>query len=80
MYNIIYNCGEPEQEEPVKTEVLRAKCLRENAVLPKRGSEGAARYNLSASCNCVIHPRGKELVQTGITISLPSGVYAKIAP
>ena len=54
MYNIIYKSGEPEQGEPMQTKVLRVKCLRENAVLPKRGSEGAAGYVLSASCNCVI--------------------------
>ena len=40
MYNIIYKCGEQEQGEPVKTKVLRVKCLRENAMLPKRGSRG----------------------------------------
>ena len=80
MYNIIYECGEPEQGEPVKTEVLRVKFLRENAVLPKRGSDGAARYNLSASCNCIIPSRGKGLVKTGLAIGLPPGVYTKIAP
>ena len=80
MYNIIYKCGEPKQGEPVKTEVVRVKCLRENAVLPKRGSEGAVGYNLNASCNCVIPSRGKGLVQTGLAISLPFGVYARIAP
>ena len=40
MYNIIYKCGEPEQGEPVKTKGLRVKYLRENVVLPKRGSRG----------------------------------------
>ena len=79
MYNIIYKSGEPEQGKPVKTEVLRVKCLKENAVLPKRGSEGAVEYDLSASYNCVIPSRGKGLVQTGLSISLPSRVYAKIA-
>ena len=52
---------ELEQGELVKTEVVRVKCLRENAVLPKRGSEGAAGYDLSASCNCVIPCRGRGL-------------------
>ena len=40
MYNIIYKCGEPKQGEPMKIEVLGLKCLRENAVLPKRSSRG----------------------------------------
>ena len=40
MYNTIYKCGEPKQVEPVKTEILRVKCLRANVVLPKRGSRG----------------------------------------
>ena len=51
-----------------------------NVVLPKRGSEGATRYDLCASCNCIIPSRGKELVQTGLAIGLPSGVSARIAP
>ena len=80
MYNIIYKCGGSEQGELVKTEVLRVKCLQEDAVLPKRCSEGAVGYDLSTSCNCVIHSRGKGLVQTGLAINLPSGVYARIAP
>ena len=80
MYNIIYKCGDPEQGEPVKTEVLRVKCLRENAVLPKRGSEGAAGSDLSASCNSVIPSRGRGLVQIGLAINLPFGVFARIAP
>ena len=80
MYQVVYECGNLEQGEPVQTEVLRVKCLRENAVLPKRGSEGAAGYDLNASCSCVIPSRGKGLVQTGLAISLPPGVYARIAP
>ena len=79
MYNIIYKCREPEQGEPMKIEVLRVKCLQENAVLPKRGSEGAIGYDLSASYNCVIPSRGKGLVRIGLAIRLPSGVYARIA-
>ena len=55
MYNIIYKCG-----EPVKTEVLKVKSLKENVVLPKRGFEGAARYDLSASCNYVIPSRARD--------------------
>ena len=60
MYNIIYERGEPEQGELVKTEVVRVKCLKENAMLPKRGFEGAARYDLSASCNYVIPSRARD--------------------
>ena len=80
MYKIIYECGEPEQGEPVKTEVLRVKCLRENVVLPKRGSEGIAGYDLSASYKCIISSRGKGLVQMGLAINLLSRVYARVAP
>ena len=49
-------------------------------MLPKRGSEGAAEYDVSASCNYVIPSRGKGSVQTGFAIRLPSGVYARIVP
>ena len=46
-------------------------------MLPKRGFEGAAGYDLSASCNCVILPRGKGLVQMGFAISLLAGLALK---
>ena len=58
---------------------LQVKLLRENAVLPARGSVGAIGYDLCAASNCVIPSRGKGTVETGFAVSLPLGTYARIA-
>ena len=36
-------------------------------------------YDINAVCSCVIPSRRKGVVQTGLVVSLPSGVYARIA-
>ena len=59
---------------------LQVKLLRGNAVLPARGSAGAAGYDLCVAGNCVIPSRGKGTVETGLAVSLPPGTYARIAP
>ena len=56
------------------------KILWENAVLPVRGSAGAAGYDLCAAGSCVIPSRGKGTVETGLAVALPAGTYARIAP
>lgn len=59
---------------------LRVKKLSEHAVTPARGSEGAAGYDLSAAYECVVPARGKALVKTDLSIAIPEGTYARIAP
>ena len=59
---------------------LQVKLLRGNAVLPARGSAGAAGYDLCAASNCVIPSRGKGTIETGLVVSLPPGTYVRIAP
>ena len=72
----------PEIEEKITelADQLRVQCLRETAVIPQRSTQGSAGYDISAACSCVIPSKGKGIVQTGLAISLPSGVYARIAP
>ena len=60
--------------------VLRVQRLNNNAALPKRGTEGAAGYDLCAAQSCTIPAGGKGLVKTGISIQFPTGLYARIAP
>ena len=67
-------------EEMRGTGELQVKILRENAVLPVRGSVGAAGYDLCAAGSCVIPSRGKGTVETGLAVALPVGTYARIAP
>ena len=51
-----------------------------NAALPKRVTDGSVGYDLSASQECVIFAKGKGVVKTGLAISFPPGMYARIAP
>ena len=59
---------------------LQVRLLWENAMLPAWGSAGAAGYDLCAARNCIIPSRGKGTVDTGLAVSLPPGMYARIAP
>ena len=60
--------------------VLKVQKLSNNGALLKRSIKRAVGYNLRASQNCTILAGGKGLVQTGLAISFPTGLYAKIAP
>lgn len=61
-------------------EVLRVKKLSENAIIPARGSEFAAGYDLSSAVDTVVPARGKALVKTDLAIAIPENTYARIAP
>ena len=63
-----------------ETGELQVKLLRENVVLPARGSAGAAGYDLCAASNCIIPSWDKETADTGLAVSLPPGTCAQIAP
>jgi len=63
--------------EPLKLIVQR---LSRNAVLPIRGSIGAAGYDLASAVQTVIPARGKALVKTDLAMIIPSGCYGRIAP
>ncbi len=43
------------------------------AVLPSRGSAGAAGYDLSSAYAYIVKARGKELVKTDLSIAVPEG-------
>ena len=60
--------------------MLKVQKLSNNAALPKRSTDGAAGYDLCASQDCTIPAGGKGLVKTGLSISFPTGLYARIAP
>ena len=67
-------------EETRGTGELQVKILRENIVLPVRGSVGAVGYDLCAAGSCVIPSQGKGTMETRLAVSLPVGTYARIAP
>ena len=59
---------------------LQVVKLSETAVLPVRGSEWAAGYDLSASQPTTIAAGGRGIVKTDLKISCPAGTYGRIAP
>lgn len=59
---------------------LRVMRLCDEAELPKRGSDGAAGYDLQSTEPMVILPGKRAVVPTGISIELPPNVYGRIAP
>ncbi|XP_072991917.1 deoxyuridine 5'-triphosphate nucleotidohydrolase [Typha latifolia] len=60
--------------------LLRVKKLSMNAILPSRGSLLSAGYDLSSAVDTKVPARGKALVPTDISIAIPEGTYARIAP
>ncbi|XAR64434.1 dUTP diphosphatase [Bertholletia excelsa] len=59
---------------------LRVKKLSEKAVLPSRASPLSAGYDLSSAAEVKVPARGKALVPTDLSIAVPEGTYARIAP
>ncbi|EIE26694.1 putative Deoxyuridine 5'-triphosphate nucleotidohydrolase [Coccomyxa subellipsoidea C-169] len=59
---------------------LRVKKLTPDATLPKRGSERAAGYDLASAYDCTVPAHGKAVVKTGLSIAIPAGTYARVAP
>ncbi|XP_022768957.1 deoxyuridine 5'-triphosphate nucleotidohydrolase-like [Durio zibethinus] len=60
--------------------LLRVKKLSEKALLPSRGSPLAAGYDLSSAMDTKVPARGKALVPTDLSISVPEGTYGRVAP
>ena len=60
--------------------IVKVKKLCNNAKLPVRASTGAAGYDLAAAQTAVIPAYGKMLVKTGLSMSMPTGCYGRIAP
>ena len=52
----------------------------EHAKMPTRGSARAAGWDLYASAEATIAPKGRALVPTDIAIAVPEGCYGRIAP
>ncbi|GAV66328.1 dUTPase domain-containing protein [Cephalotus follicularis] len=66
------------QNQPIS--LFKVKKLSTNAVLPSRASPLAAGYDLSSATETKVPARGKALVPTDLSIAIPEGTYARIAP
>ncbi|GMH03276.1 hypothetical protein Nepgr_005115 [Nepenthes gracilis] len=60
--------------------LLKVKKLSESAILPSRASPFSAGYDLSSAIEIKVPARGKALVATGLSIGIPEGTYARVAP
>ncbi|GAB2246755.1 hypothetical protein Droror1_Dr00006637 [Drosera rotundifolia] len=60
--------------------LLKVKKLSDKAVLPSRASPLSAGYDLSSAVETKVPARGKALVATDLSIAIPEGTYARIAP
>ncbi|XP_021725562.1 deoxyuridine 5'-triphosphate nucleotidohydrolase [Chenopodium quinoa] len=59
---------------------FKVKKLSDKAVVPSRGSPFAAGYDLSSAVELKVPARGKALVPTDLSIAVPQGTYARVAP
>lgn len=73
---------------------LTVKLLTEHAIAPKRGSAGAAGYDLArcvpfneatselyrSAYDYTIAPKGRLAIKTDVAMALPEGTYGRVAP
>lgn len=60
--------------------MIKIKKLVEDAIIPHRGREGDACYDLYSKTNYIISAGSKDIVPTGIAIELPEKYEAEIRP
>ena len=58
---------------------LQIKKLYPDAILPARQTCDSAGYDISSYDNYVIPPHGKQLIDTGISFTVPKGTYGQLA-
>jgi len=60
--------------------ILQIKKLNPLAMTPIRGSSKSAGYDLFSTEDFVLMPMKRHLFKTGLSISIPQGIYGRIAP
>ena len=68
--------------EDIKAPTLGIRRLHPNAKIPTRGSKGAAGYDLYSIEDITVEIDSEQgtRIKTGLSMSLPSGVYGRVAP
>ena len=61
-------------------EILKVKKLNDLAILPTKGSPKSAGYDLYSIEDYTLRPMERKLFKTGLSISIPSEMYGRIAP
>ncbi|UYC36391.1 polyprotein [Black pepper virus B] len=59
---------------------VRVQKLTPTAKIPEKSTPGSAGYDLRADHAATIQPRERKIINTGICIDIPGGVYGRIAP
>jgi len=59
---------------------LQIKKLNDLAIIPTRGSPHSAGYDLYSIEKYTLKPHERKLFKTGLAISIPQGMYGRIAP
>jgi dUTP pyrophosphatase len=59
---------------------LLVKRLTDKAKIPTKGSAYAAGYDLYAAEGATVLANGRQLIKTGLAMTVPSGHYGRIAP
>merc|ERR1719440_179778 len=60
--------------------MMLVKGLRPEASVPVRGSSLAAGFDLASSVAVTVPAGGKAIVKTGLSLAVPKGTYARLAP
>ncbi|AVK75409.1 dCTP deaminase [Pandoravirus quercus] len=60
--------------------VFKCKRMHDDAKLPRRGTSGAAGYDLWAIETTTVPARGRAQVPIGLSIAIPAGYYGRVAP
>lgn len=59
---------------------MKYKLTRKDAKIPEKGTPKSAGYDLFAVQNSEIPPLKRGVINTGLTLEIPDGYYARIAP
>lgn len=59
---------------------MKVQLLNKDAMLPKRANEGDAGYDLFSCEDTTVGAHSRKVIKTGISISIPYGTYARVAP
>ena len=60
--------------------MLKVKLLSVHAQAPRRQTKSAAGYDLYSAYDYSIDPRGKQVIETDISLQVPENCYGRIAP
>ena len=67
-------------DSPTNLPKLLVKKLNKDAIIPKKGSPGAAGYDIYSLEDCTLLQFERKLISTGISFTIPKGWYGRIAP